>query len=179
MDKRTKKTVSVGDVFGHWVVLELLPSNVAAKAKARCRCRCGAEYEVYIHNMKYGLSSQCKKCGSLESGEKRRQDITGKRECGCVVEERLDTYHARVRCRCGDVRTVTTYSINNGRLLCRKCQTYKSKVIATLPDGTECRIRDCMRLLGVSRQRIHQMSKSRLVDRLSKFSKSDLQRGQG
>lgn len=75
-----KLKIEIGTRFGSWEVIDERTQVISNVTNWICRCDCGKEQFVPLNNLMNGSSTQCRKCGSITGGKKRRkgyEDISG------------------------------------------------------------------------------------------------------
>src|SRR5690606_17960593 len=70
-----KLNIKVGTEFGKWLIISSNTKRINNLTHWECRCVCGVEEFVPLNNLMNGSSTQCKSCGSKESGLKRRKGV--------------------------------------------------------------------------------------------------------
>ena len=106
--KRERVSVTAGDVFGKWTVLE----SRSGKSKVPVECECGNKKDVDIYNLIAGRSQSCR-CGMKEASARRFPDpyIAAGTVFGrlTVLEDvqRQQDGNAKCRCACGNPEVVT------------------------------------------------------------------------
>ena len=93
--KCNKPDIKVGDKFGEWTVLELVPVR-----KALCQCSCGKKKEVSIYSLKDGRSTGC---GHTKNKD-RVIDMTGQQYGDLTPIKYLDEGKWLCRCSCGRLK---------------------------------------------------------------------------
>lgn len=66
----------------------------------KCVCDCGEYVTATTSNLNSGHTKQCKKCGHLETGLKRRNDLTGEKFGKLTVTKMLYNYKGTKRTKC-------------------------------------------------------------------------------
>ena len=60
---RRKGVINIGDVFGHWIVLEICEERTAWGArKYLCQCKCKILKKIAVGDLRSGASTQCISC---------------------------------------------------------------------------------------------------------------------
>lgn len=122
----SKRYDLTGKTFGKLTVIEKThpPENLSTAKKRiywRCRCECGNILVTTTDRLNNGKSKQCEECGRIESGLKRRKDLTGKR-FGHLVVKRMIYDHkddngrnrtlCECECDCGNIVTKRMEDLN-------------------------------------------------------------------
>ncbi len=89
-----RDTVSKGQEFGYWIILEELPLTRGRTRKFLCKCRCGKEKEVFYSHLKHKKSKSCGCKGP------RRQYHSKWKGCG----EISGAYWSRIVCNANGKR---------------------------------------------------------------------------
>lgn len=87
----SRRVAQVGDTYGRWTILEVLPCNGRA-TRVRCRCSCGTEKETGFFQIYNGISGSC---GCLL--REILSEIKGKHRLSSASEYR-SWQHLRERC---------------------------------------------------------------------------------
>ena len=69
-----RNVIEVGQKFGNWTVIGLLPHQ---KANVRVRCECGTEQDNYSSSLAGGKSTRCRRCRGRENTGNAKRRITG------------------------------------------------------------------------------------------------------
>ena len=104
---RTLSKIKIGEMFGHWTVIEKLPS-FKTHAYYLCECKCGNQHRVISSRLRDGGSTKCFSCNSKALAEKSTKypdaQVIGKRFGNRVVlsiSRKNKQRYACVRCDCG------------------------------------------------------------------------------
>lgn len=121
MNKNKRKEVSVGDVFGDLVVIEVLPSTSAKDAAYICRCTLCGDDKVYVkhNNLISNSTTRCKKCSDAAIG--KANSTHG------MTNTRLYRKYRSIKSRC--YREDNKDYINYGGRGIRMCDEWKNSFI--------------------------------------------------
>ena len=97
-------SITPGQTYGRWTVLQPLPPKPGSKREWLCRCACGTERPVGERNLKYGHSTSCGCLRKQSVAAAIGYDLTGRTFGDLTVIEpapkRNPTEGLRWRCRC-------------------------------------------------------------------------------
>lgn len=131
--KRKRVTVTAGDVFGKWTVLEDRSGN--SMVPVRCGCVSGTERDILIYNLTRGISRSCG-CLLKEAAARRFPDpyIAARTVFGrlTVLEDvARSTDPARCLCECEgtEVLIKTSPSLKSGGI--RSCGCLRREMMTT------------------------------------------------
>lgn len=121
-----------GDKYGRLTVLFLQPERKRKQKVWHCKCDCGNEIDVVQSALRSGNTKSCgclAKENGLKQGKKRIQDLTGQTFGEWTVLARDLNYtkghsHWLCKCSCGEVRSVDSNSLRNGRSTSCGCQKF-------------------------------------------------------
>lgn len=104
------KSISVGTVFGKWVVI----GEGKQKEKVLCKCNCGIEREVAKHSLLSGNSTSCG-C-SLKSPKlhQRKYLKVGTKYGRLTVVDNAEAGYSFCSCECGNKTKVSNYNLKHG-----------------------------------------------------------------
>ena len=125
--------VNIGDQFGKWTVIALVPyqETPSHNRQVMCRCLCGAEHAVNLNNLRRGKSTQCLVCKKESYARSNYVEIHvgdpfGKRT---VIDVRplpilgSRFHHVVCQCSCGRIDTVPATMLRQGiGHACTKCK---------------------------------------------------------
>ena len=82
---RTTNKINVGDVFGTYTVVEILPNKAmpsgGSRRMCRCKCSCGVIKDVQVDNLINGNSKSCG-AGNCSTRRQTQRDKYGYKEAG-------------------------------------------------------------------------------------------------
>lgn len=121
--------VKVGDVFGNWTIVEILPKTVNYHKHFICKCVCGKTKEIDAYNVLSGKSTSCGCVRDLKTKErmtKHGQKQTRLYNIWCSMKERCNNPNSQAYKDYGgrgisickdwqdDYMNFYNWSINNG-----------------------------------------------------------------
>lgn len=121
--------VKVGDVFGNWTIVEILPKTVNYHKHFICKCVCGKTKEIDAYNVLSGKSTNCGCVRDLKTKErmtKHGQKQTRLYNIWCSMKERCNNPNSQAYKDYGgrgisickdwqdDYMNFYNWSINNG-----------------------------------------------------------------
>lgn len=121
--------VKVGDVFGNWTIVEILPKTVNYHKHFICKCVCGKTKEIDAYNVLSGKSTSCGCVHDLKTKErmtKHGQKQTRLYNIWCSMKERCNNPNSQAYKDYGgrgisickdwqdDYMNFYNWSINNG-----------------------------------------------------------------
>lgn len=126
-----KELCKIGEVYGQLTIIERDLSRSDNKIYWICECNCHRGLASYAQtSLRNGRASRCKKCGYEKASQSRLgkiyEEMIGKRFGYLTVLERDITkpsgmgYHTywKCRCDCGNIVSIDTATLNNGRQTC-------------------------------------------------------------
>lgn len=126
--------IKIGDTYGQWTILEILPRPSKDKKRSAfaCRCRCGATKVVYAPRS--GLE-RCQICKATTNN--RHIDLTGRTFGHWTVlgPDRKPGRRKRwlCRCVCGNESAILATSLLHGNSTkCRKCVHEQMRICGAL-----------------------------------------------
>lgn len=111
--------IKVNDIFGKWVVKELLPST----DKCLCECECGEIKEVYKTHLRSGASTSCGNC--IRIPLKQKYGLLTVIEKDEELSKKWGVTYVKCLCECGNQKSVRAKHLKSGATL--SCGCLKSK----------------------------------------------------
>lgn len=108
-----------GKKFGKWTVIKLNGRNKSGQIAWLCRCECGNKKDITYNALHLKSTTQCRKCGYKQVGEKTRLQLTGE-VFGKLTVVKLDPninrppYKWICKCSCGNTTSVIGSSLRDG-----------------------------------------------------------------
>ena len=125
--------IAIGDQFGKWTVIALMPyqETPSHNRQVKCRCLCGAEHRVNLNNLRRGKSTQCLVCKNESYARSNYVEIHvgdqfGKRtvidvQPLTVPDEKC--HYVACQCSCGKIDIVPATMLRQGiGHACTKCK---------------------------------------------------------
>ena len=118
---RENKKIKIGDKFGDWEVIDILPNRYAL-----CKCSCGNTKEVFQGTLKNGMSKSC--------GCRGRYNTNNKFGYWTVIGKSTSSDKVLCRCICGNEKEVYIQLLKNGKSMscgCKSTEIAKQTLIDT------------------------------------------------
>ena len=130
-----KKTVSAGQKYGRWTILNDYIKNARGEKKWLCRCDCGTERYVLERGLRSGSSKSCG-CMTRENAKKALSyDLTGQTFGDLTVINKIEGEHKyrgvmwHCQCSCGNTYDVLSTLLRTGkRTHCGDKKAHKDKM---------------------------------------------------
>lgn len=126
-----KELCKIGETYGQLTIIKRDLSRQDDKIYWICECSCHRGLASYAQtSLRNGRASRCKKCGYEKASQSRvgkiYKDMIGKQFGYLTILERDITkpqgmgYHTywKCQCKCGNIVSVDTATLNNGRQTC-------------------------------------------------------------
>ena len=138
-----------GKQFGDWTVICFSERRNDRGKSYRwlCKCACGMIAEVEQGNLKSGASKGCQGCAGLRMRNLLRvgQKFGRWTVLGAAGVSPTEGSMSKVKCACGNIRTVGNRSLRRGRSTgCRRCRAYEPRIRVGQSFGE-------MRVIGLER----------------------------
>ena len=130
-----KRTVSPGDVFGRWTVLDQSDAAERGQRKWLCRCECGSERYVLERSLLYGGSSSCGCLARERSGRRTTLQLEGQTFGSLTVLSQSPKRAPNgavmwlCRCECGRVCNVPGTHLATGKRTHCGCLTVRRQYV--------------------------------------------------
>ena len=108
-----------GERYGKWTVIEFSRKGKRGELYWNCKCDCGTEREVDGYSLRRGYSKSCG-CATKYKWKERHKsgERFGRLTCLRPADEK---YKWVVKCDCGNVKTVSMFSMERGSTLSCGC----------------------------------------------------------
>ena len=180
--KRFNKDLYIGQRYGKWTCLEYVGLKRRGRCSYRmfrCQCDCNTIAEIPLNNLTNGLSSQCKRCGLERQDAKARRNQPLLRLWCRVVKyphdprwDNFDRFQADIKEVISGHRLTpkdTSQLIGPNNYKWSIGESYKGnpKILTIGSETKECR--EWVKILGISRQRVHQLHKESISGNVKLF----------